>query len=145
MIKLSKMQVLRGWESHYGSLSAPLTTKFLVHPALPEICEFPGGLIFTLLRRNKKLDTLLKDLRASITAWETNEDSFRGKVYLPEVERRPIFQDPSWRSYPLFSTGQSTLDYWNDYFYDDDGPFEKTKATLYEDDIFGDGYREGNL
>jgi len=139
------MQVLRGWESHYGPLPAPLTNKFLGHRALVEICEFPSGLVFTLLRRNKKLDALLADAKASIDAWNNDEDSFRRSVYLPPVERRKFPLDPPGHSYPFNSTGQSTLAYWNDYYFDDDGPFEKSEATLWEDHIFGDGYKEGDL
>ena len=139
------MQVLRGWESHYGQLSEPLTKKFLSHRALTELCEFPSGLVFTLLRRNKKLDALLIDARASIDAWKNDEDAFRRSVYLPILERRKFPFEPPGHSYPYNSTGQSALAYWNDYYFDDDGPFEKTDATLWEDHIFGDGYKEGDL
>ncbi len=139
------MQVLRCWESHYGPLSAPLTTKFLNHHTLEEICGYPSGLVFTLLRRNKKLDSLLRDIKRSVKAWEDDEDSFRRSVYLPVVQRRKFPLESLGHTYPINSTGQSTLAYWNDYYYDDDGPFEKTEATLWEDHIFGDGFKEGDL
>lgn len=135
------MQVLRGWESHYGRLSPSLAAKFLSHRALNEICEFPSGLVFTLFRRNKKLDDLLTDIKACVNEWNVDEVSFRRSVdpTVEVVREFPLEQDE--RSYPFNSLGQSSLSFWNDYFFDEDGPFEKTDATLWEDYIFGDGFR----
>ena len=136
---LSTMQLLTGWESFHGELSSDQKRRFLQHPSIDEICEFPSGLVFTLLRRNSKLDELLADARLSIAAWNENEEAFRRSVHTPEYE---VVTDAGFigdRLYPVNLVGNRSLTYWYDYLYREDGPFEKTDATTWEDYVNGNG------
>ena len=127
---LSKMQILRGWESHYGSLEEPMTEKFLRRAELDQLIELPSGLIFTLLHRNKKLDDLLKDAIQNLDLWHKDENQFRRSV-VPEKSRSAyIAPTIDSNSYVV-----RDMVYWRDVYFSDDGPFEKTDSTDWDDYI----------
>ena len=127
---LSKMQILRGWESHYGSLEEPMAEKFLRRAELEQLIELPSGLIFTLLHRNKKLDDLLKDAIQNLDLWHKDENQFRRSV-VPEKSRSAyIAPNIDSNSYVV-----RDMVYWRDVYFSDDGPFEKTDSTDWDDYI----------
>ena len=127
---LSKMQILRGWESHYGQLEEPMAEKFLRRAELDQLIGLPSGLIFTLLYRNKKLDDLLKDAIHSLDQWHEDENQFRRSV-VPE-KSRSAYIAPT-----IDSSSYVVRDmvYWRDVYFSDDGPFEKTNSTDWDDYI----------
>ena len=127
---LSKMQILRGWESHYGSLEEPMAEKFLRRAELEQLIGLPSGLIFTLLHRNKKLDELLKDAIQNLDLWHKDENQFRRSV-VPEKSRSAyIAPNIDSNSYVV-----RDMVYWRDVYFSDDGPFEKTDSTDWDDYI----------
>ena len=127
---LSKMQILRGWESHYGQLEEPMAEKFLRRAELDQLIGLPSGLIFTLLYRNKKLDDLLKDAIHSLDQWHEDENQFRRSV-VPEKSRNDyIAPTIDSNSYVV-----RDMVYWRDVYFSDDGPFEKTDSTDWDDYI----------
>jgi hypothetical protein len=89
----SKMQILRGWESHYGALDEPLMKRFLSRKELGQLISFPSGLIFTLLHRHKQLDDLLSDCISELENWTRDEIALRKSV-VPEknLARSSIFE-----------------------------------------------------
>lgn len=109
------------------------------HPAIEELCGFPSGLVFTLFRRNRKLDALLVDVKKSIDEWLRDEVAFRNKVCPPSDSGFETPLEPLGRSYAFNSLGQSSLTYWYDYYFDDDGLSEKSESTQWEDYIFSEG------
>jgi len=131
------MQLLRGWESFHGVLSGDQAKRFLEHPAIDEICGYPGGLIFTLLRRNSKLNELLADAQNSIAAWDENELAFRRSVHTPDYGSMSDSNFVGDRLYPVNLADNRSLKYWYDYLYGEDGPFEKSDATTWEDYVNG--------
>ena len=127
---LSKMQILRGWESHYGPLEEPMAEKFLRRAELEQLIGFPSGLIFTLLHRNKKLEDLLKDVLQNLDLWHKDENQFRRSV-VPEKSRNDyIAPTIDSNSYVV-----RDMVYWRDVYFSDDGPFEKTDSTDWDDYI----------
>lgn len=122
------MQILRGWESHYGALDEPLMKRFLSRKELGQLISFPSGLIFTLLHRHKQLDDLLSDCISELENWTRDEIALRKSV-VPEknLARSSIFETRD-TAYPVVE-----MIYWRDIFFGDDGPFEKSQSTNWED------------
>ena len=127
---LSKLQILRGWESHYGELDEAMSKRFLLRSELSDLVNFPSELVFLLLYRNKKLDHLLKDVVDSLELWKEDERALRSAVAPRRSEGAYIapFNDSS-----SYLPGEMV--YWRDIHFSDDGPFEKTVSTNWDDYI----------
>ncbi len=109
---LFTMLIFRGWESHYGKSTIDLVERFLVHPALDALCGYPGGLAFILLHRNRKLDSLLVDLRSPLEAWKRDVDGVRSFVPPTIWFSYNMVTSSEKRILPFNATGQRTVAYW---------------------------------
>ena len=107
-----------------------MAEKFLRRAELEQLIGFPSGLIFTLLHRNKKLEDLLKDALQNLDLWHKDENQFRRSV-VPEKSRNDyIAPTIDSNSYVV-----RDMVYWRDVYFSDDGPFEKTDSTDWDDYI----------
>jgi hypothetical protein len=127
---LSKLQILRGWESHYGELDEAMAKRFLNRSELNELINFPGELVFLLFHRNKKLELLLKDVEDNLELWKMDQQVLRSVVAPRKTEGAyvtPLHDSSSYRP--------GEMVYWRDIHFSDDGPFEKTDSTDWDDYI----------
>jgi hypothetical protein len=127
---LSKLQILRGWESHYGELDEVMAKRFLNRSELNELINFPGELVFLLFHRNKKLELLLKDVENNLESWKMDQEVLRSAVAPRKTEGTyvtPLADSTSYRP--------GEMVYWRDTHFSDDGPFEKTDSTDWDDYI----------
>ena len=70
--------ILRAWESTWGSLPEKWRQKFLNHRAMSEILFYPENWIEIAVLRNKKLEQVLEYL-------QKNENRVEPKEYRPQI------------------------------------------------------------